>query len=51
MEALIKHIEEEDCEGYSAEVANFDAMSRLDAFHTKLFLKIKKQIPDENELC
>jgi hypothetical protein len=48
---LGKHIEEQDAEAFTAEVKTFDATSRLDPWHTMLLLRIKKTLPDENELC
>jgi hypothetical protein len=48
---LGKHLEEEDVDGFTAEVKSYDAVLRLDQWHTMLLLRIKKQLPDENELC
>jgi hypothetical protein len=48
---LGKHLEDEDTEAFTNEVKSFDAVSRLDQWHTMLLLRIKKQMPDENELC
>ena len=46
-----KHIEDQDAEAYTNEVKAFDAVSRLDQWQTMLLLRIKKTLPDENELC
>merc|ERR1712007_133485 len=51
VKALIKHLEDEDVEAFTAEVKNFDQISRLDQWYTTILLRIKKQMPDDNELC
>jgi hypothetical protein len=50
-QALGKHVEDQDGEAFTNEVKAFDAVSRLDAWQTMMLLKIKKTLPDENELC
>ena len=50
-QALIKHLEDEDVEAFTTEVKNFDQISRLDQWFTTILLRIKKQMPDDNELC
>merc|ERR1712048_1479569 len=45
VKALIKHLEDEDVEAFTAEVKNFDQ------WYTTILLRIKKQMPDDNELC
>ena len=49
--ALIKHLEDEDVEAFTTEVKNYDQISRLDQWYTTILLRIKKQMPDDNELC
>merc|ERR1712025_692681 len=51
VKALIKHLEDEDVDAFTAEVKNFDQISRLDQWYTTILLRIKKQIPDDGELC
>jgi len=51
VKALIKHLEDEDVEAFTTEVKNFDQISRLDQWFTTILLRIKKQMPDDNELC
>jgi len=51
VKALVKHLEDEDVDAFTAEVANFDKISRLDQWYTTILLRIKKQMPDDNELC
>lgn len=48
---LIKHLEDEDVDAFTGEVKNFDQISRLDQWYTTILLRIKKQMPDDNELC
>lgn len=51
IKALGKHLEDEDVEAFTNEVKNYDTISRLDQWYTTMLLRIKKQIPDEGELC
>jgi alpha-soluble NSF attachment protein len=56
IKALIQAIENKDADGYTAEVANFDKMSKLDTWATHMLLQPKKsiaptEIVDENDLC
>jgi alpha-soluble NSF attachment protein len=48
---LGKHLEDEDVEAFTNEVKNYDTISRLDQWYTTMLLRIKKQIPDDGELC
>ena len=50
-QSLVHHLEEEDIEAFTNEVKTYDQMSRLDQWFTTILLRIKKQIPDEGELC
>ena len=50
-QALGKHLEDEDVEAFTNEVKNYDTISRLDQWYTTMLLRIKKQIPDDGELC
>merc|ERR1712165_330732 len=51
VKALVKHLEDEDVDAFTEEVKNYDQVSRLDQWYTTILLRIKKQIPDEGELC
>ena len=51
IKALSGHLEDQDAEAFTEEVKSFDAVSRLEQWYTKILLRIKKQIPDEGELC
>jgi len=48
---LAKTVEDQDVEAYTAATQEFDSISRLEAFHTTLLLRVKKQIPVEDDLC
>lgn len=49
--ALVAALEEQDVESFTNTVAEYDSISRLDSWHTALFLKVKKSIPVEEDLC
>jgi len=51
VKALVKHLEDEDVDAFTEEVKSFDQVSRLDQWYTTILLRIKKQIPDDGELC
>ncbi len=51
MQSLSQHIEDQDVEAFTNEVKSFDQVSRLDQWYTTILLRIKKQIPDPDELC
>jgi alpha-soluble NSF attachment protein len=51
IKALVKHLEDEDVEAFTAEVKKFDEISRLDQWYTTILLRIKKQMPEEGDLC
>jgi len=51
VKALVGHLQEEDMDAWTKEVQTYDSVSRLEQFHTTLLLRIKKQIPDDGELC
>jgi len=42
--------EENNVDGFSDAVRDFDAVSRLDAWHTSLLLRIKKGIDGDSDL-
>lgn len=49
--SLVSALEEQDVESFTNTVAEYDSISRLDAWHTALLLKVKKGIPVEDDLC
>merc|ERR1719211_641641 len=51
VKALCAHVEEQEIDGYTEEVKPYDQMSRLDQWYAMILLRIKKQIPDDSELC
>jgi alpha-soluble NSF attachment protein len=51
VQALSDQLEAQDVEEFTKEVQTYDAVSRLDQWYTTMLLRIKKQIPDEGELC
>jgi len=48
---LLGHVEQDDVEGFTEAVKDFDSISRLDQWFTTMLLKIKKQISGETGLC
>ena len=38
-------------EAFTKEVQTFDQVSKLDKWYITMLLRIKKQIPEEDELC
>jgi alpha-soluble NSF attachment protein len=49
-QAVVAACEENNPEAYSEAVRDFDAVSRLDAWHTSLLLRIKKGIEGDSDL-
>lgn len=47
---LIENLEEEDADAFSETVKQFDSISRLDQWYTKMLLKIKRQISSNDDL-
>ncbi|OQR74710.1 soluble NSF attachment protein-like [Tropilaelaps mercedesae] len=48
---LAAKLEDQDLDGFTAAVADYDAISRLDHWYTDILLRIKKQLQDANDLC
>lgn len=48
---LANRLEDQDLDGFTAAVADYDAISRLDQWYTDILLRIKKQLQDANDLC
>jgi len=51
VKALCGAVEEQDVEAFTASVAEYDSISKLDSLHTSLLLKVKKSIPVEDDIC
>lgn len=47
---LIEHIEEQNIEGFTDTVKDYDEISRLDQWFTTILLRIKKQLNDNPDL-
>ncbi|XP_013186310.1 alpha-soluble NSF attachment protein [Amyelois transitella] len=47
---LIEHLEEQNIDGFTETVKNYDSISRLDQWHTTMLVRIKKQISDNADL-
>ncbi|XP_011310003.1 soluble NSF attachment protein [Fopius arisanus] len=50
IKSLIDHLEEQNVEGFTDTVKEYDSISRLDQWYTTLLLRIKKQINDNPDL-
>ncbi|XP_066158856.1 alpha-soluble NSF attachment protein isoform X2 [Euwallacea fornicatus] len=50
VKTLIEHIEEQNVEGFTDTVKDYDEISRLDQWFTTILLKIKKQLNDSPDL-
>lgn len=50
IKTLIEHIEEQNVEGFSEAIKDYDTISRLDPWYTNMLLKVKKGM-SESELC
>ena len=50
LKALISCTEEHDVDAFTGEVKKYDTISRLDAWHTTLLLRIKKHITSDEDL-
>lgn len=47
---LSEHVEEQNLEGFTECIADFDSISRLDQWYTTMLLRVKKQIADDSDL-
>lgn len=50
LQTLIEHLEDQNLEGYTEAVKEYDSISRLDQWYTTVLLRIKKQIHDNPDL-
>jgi len=48
---LTTYVEEEDADGFTEAVAEYDSISRLEQWYTTLLLRVKKGLNQEGELC
>lgn len=50
LQVLIEHIEEQNVDGYTDAIKDYDSVSRLDQWYTTILLRIKKQLSDNPDL-
>lgn len=50
LKSLIEHIEEQNVDGYTDAVKDYDSISRLDQWYTTILLRIKKQLNESPDL-
>ncbi len=51
VQVLIEHIEEQNSDGFTEAVKDYDSISRLDQWYTTMLLRIKKQVNEVPDLC
>lgn len=51
LKTLIENIEEENVDGFTDAVKEYDSISRLDEWHTTLLLRVKRQLNGNPDLC
>lgn len=51
LKVLIEHIEEQNSDGFTEAVKDYDSISRLDNWYTQILLRIKKQVNEVPDLC
>lgn len=49
-QTLIEHMEEQNPDGFTDAVRDYDSISRLDQWFTSILLRIKKQVNDNPDL-
>ncbi|XP_061729532.1 alpha-soluble NSF attachment protein [Cydia pomonella] len=47
---LIEHLEDQNIDGFTEAVKNYDSISRLDQWYTTMLVRVKKQINDNPDL-
>lgn len=47
---LVEHLEEQNIDGFTETVKDYDSISRLDQWYTTILLRIKKQHNDNPDL-
>lgn len=50
LKVLIDHMEEQNVDGFTEAVKDYDSISRLDQWYTTILLRIKKQVNDNPDL-
>lgn len=51
VKTLCEHLEEQNIDGFTDAVKDYDSISRLDNWYTAILLKIKKANDEEGDLC
>ncbi|PNF40615.1 Alpha-soluble NSF attachment protein [Cryptotermes secundus] len=51
LRVLIDHMEEQNVDGFTEAVKDYDSISRLDQWYTTILLRIKKRVEDNPDLC
>lgn len=46
LQVLINHINEQNADGFTEAVKDYDSISRLDNWYTQILLRIKRQVND-----
>lgn len=49
-QTLVEHLEEQNIDGFTDTVKEYDSISRLDQWYTTILLRIKKQHNDNPDL-
>lgn len=49
-QTLCEHLEEQNVDGFTEAVKDYDSISRLDQWYTTILLRIKKQANDNPDL-
>jgi alpha-soluble NSF attachment protein len=49
-QTLVEHLEEQNIDGFTDAVKDYDSISRLDQWYTTMLLRIKKQHNDNPDL-
>ncbi|CAG2168994.1 unnamed protein product [Oppiella nova] len=50
LKQLLERLEENDVDGYTAAIQEYDSISRLDQWYTNILLQIKKQIESDSDM-
>ena len=50
LKQILEKLEDQDVEGFTKVVEDYDSISRLDQWFTAILLKIKKQVQQEPDL-
>ncbi|CAB3359613.1 Hypothetical predicted protein [Cloeon dipterum] len=51
LKVLMEHMEEQNVDGFTEAVKDYDSVSRFDQWYTTILLRIKKSVQDNPDLC